>query len=106
MGGDHAPKSEVSGVIEAVRAYDVRVKLVGREDLVTAELERHPGWQSLPIEVVHASEHITMTDSAAKAVRGKKDSSIRVASRLVRDGEAAVRRGPETIRAARAQPLV
>ncbi|MEZ5352525.1 MAG: phosphate acyltransferase PlsX [Bryobacteraceae bacterium] len=89
MGGDHAPKSEVSGVIDAVRQYDVRVQLVGREDLVTAELDRHAGWRSLPIEVVHASEHITMTDSAAKAVRGKKDSSIRIASRLVRDGGAA-----------------
>jgi glycerol-3-phosphate acyltransferase PlsX len=89
MGGDHAPKSEVSGVIEAVRQYDVRVKLVGREDLVAAELECYSGWKRLPIEIVHASEHITMEDSAAKAVRGKKDSSIRVAARLVRDGAAA-----------------
>jgi len=40
----------------------------------------------LPIEIQHASEHITMEDSAAKAVRTKRDSSIRVAARLVRDG--------------------
>ncbi|MEZ5399051.1 MAG: phosphate acyltransferase PlsX [Bryobacteraceae bacterium] len=88
MGGDHAPQSEVSGVIEAVRQHNVRVQLVGREDLVLAELNKHSGWKSLPIDVVHASEHITMTDSAAKAVRGKKDSSIRVAARLVREGTA------------------
>ncbi|MFN7921033.1 MAG: phosphate acyltransferase PlsX [Bryobacteraceae bacterium] len=89
MGGDHAPKNEILGVIEAVKAYDVRVKLIGRKELLESELDRHSSWRSLPIEIVHASEHITMDDSAAKAVRGKKDSSIRVASRLVRDGEAA-----------------
>jgi glycerol-3-phosphate acyltransferase PlsX len=89
MGGDHAPKSEVTGVIQAVQQFNVRVKLVGREDIVSAELSRHRNWRGLPIDIVHASEHITMSDSAAKAVRGKKDSSIRVAARLVREGEAA-----------------
>jgi glycerol-3-phosphate acyltransferase PlsX len=89
MGSDHAPHSEVQGVIDATTAYPVAVKLVGRREVVEAELNRHSGWRSLPIEVVHASEHITMDDSAAKAVRGKKDSSIRVSARLVRDGHAA-----------------
>ena len=89
MGGDHAPRSEVSGAIEAARELGVRVLLVGLQDIVTRELDQHRGWKSLPIEVVHASEYITMEDSAAKAVRTKKDSSIRVASRLVRDGNAA-----------------
>ncbi|MBM3814317.1 MAG: phosphate acyltransferase PlsX [Acidimicrobiia bacterium] len=89
MGGDHAPRSEVLGAVEAARSYGVRVLLVGREDLVKPELEQHKGSNHLPIQVVHASEFIKMEDSAAKAVRTKKDSSIRVASRLVRDGEAA-----------------
>jgi len=89
MGGDHAPGSEVSGAIEAARNYDVRVLLVGPEEIVRKELDTKKGWKQLPIEVVHASEYITMEDSAAKAVRTKKDSSIRVASRLVRDGAAA-----------------
>jgi len=89
MGGDHAPGSEVAGAIEAARNYNARVLLVGPEDLVRKELDTHKGWKHLPIEVVHASQYITMEDSAAKAVRTKKDSSIRVASRLVRDGEAA-----------------
>jgi phosphate acyltransferase len=89
MGSDHAPGSEVAGAIEAARSYDVRVLLVGPEEMVKKELHAHKGWSHLPIEVVHASEYITMEDSAAKAVRTKKDSSIRVASRLVREGEAA-----------------
>jgi glycerol-3-phosphate acyltransferase PlsX len=88
MGGDHAPGSEVAGAIEASRAYNVRVLLVGLQEVVRKELEAHKGWKQFPIEVVHASEYITMEDSAAKAVRTKKDSSIRVASRLVRDGKA------------------
>jgi phosphate acyltransferase len=86
MGGDHAPKAEVEGAIRAARELNVRVILVGIEDVVRQELARHSGVADLPIEVHHASEFITMEDSAAKAVRTKKDSSIRIASRLVRDG--------------------
>lgn len=88
MGGDNAPRIEVEGAIAASRAYGVKIILVGREEAVRTELEKHSGWRECPIEVLHASEVITMDDSAAKAVRSKKDSSIRVASRLVRDGQA------------------
>ena len=88
MGGDHAPKMEVEGAIRAARSYGVRVILVGREDDIYRELSLHEGWRNLPITVRHASEVITMEDSAARAMRAKKDSSIRVACRLVRDGEA------------------
>ena len=88
MGGDHFPKPEVEGAVQAVKTLGVKVILVGKEDVVRQELQRHPGWQSLPIEIRHASEQITMEDSAGKAVRAKKDSSIRVASRLVKTGEA------------------
>jgi phosphate acyltransferase len=71
-----------------VKALDVKVVLVGRKEVICKELDRHPGWKSWPLEIKHASEQITMEDSAGKAVRAKKDSSIRVASRLVRDGVA------------------
>ena len=86
MGGDHAPKAEVEGAIRAARSLGVRVILVGKQDIVRAELAQHDGIADLPIEVQHASEQITMEDSAAKAVRTKRDSSMRVAARLVRDG--------------------
>ena len=88
MGGDHAPKSEVEGAVRAARSLDVRVILVGQQDLVRRELEQHEGYRQLPIEIVHASERVTMEDSAAKAFRTKRDSSLRVACRLVREGEA------------------
>jgi len=86
MGGDHHPRPEVEGAVQAAKAFDVKVILVGREEVVRKELARCQGWESLPVEIRHASEQITMEDSAGKAVRSKKDSSIRVASRLVRDG--------------------
>ena len=88
MGGDHAPKSEVEGAIRAAATLDVRVVLVGNEDAVRRELSLHPTAAGLPIEVHHASEVVTMDDSAAKAVRTKKDSSIRVAARLQTEGHA------------------
>ena len=85
MGADHAPKPEVEGAIRAVKTLGVKVILVGREDVIRRELAQHSEAASLPIEVVHASEQVTMEDSAAKAMRAKRDSSMRVASRLVRD---------------------
>jgi glycerol-3-phosphate acyltransferase PlsX len=88
MGGDHAPKVEVEGAVRAARSLGVKVILVGQQDAVRRELQEHEDHRQLPIEIVHASERVTMEDSAAKAVRTKRDSSVRVASRLVRDGMA------------------
>ena len=87
MGGDHAPRCEVEGAVLAVRQLGVNVLLVGNEELVRKEMKRHVT-HSLPLEVVHASEVITMNDGAARSVRQKRDSSIRVAVRLVREGKA------------------
>jgi glycerol-3-phosphate acyltransferase PlsX len=88
MGSDNCPKPEVEGALLAAKSFDVKVILVGRQDALTRELDRHYEWRNLPIEVHHASEVVTMEDTAGRALRGKKDSSIRVASRLVRDGVA------------------
>lgn len=87
MGTDVAPHPEVEGAILAARAGLAEVLLVGPDDVLRQELNRHPA-RGLPIEVVHASEAVTMEDHAAKAFRRKRDSSIRVAARLVRDGKA------------------
>jgi glycerol-3-phosphate acyltransferase PlsX len=76
----------VDGAVRAAGSLSVKVILVGQQDVVRRELEQHKGYQELPIEIIHASERITMEESAAKAVRSKRDSSMRVASRLVRDG--------------------
>jgi phosphate acyltransferase len=88
MGSDKAPRPEVDGALQAARQYGVRVLLVGREAQLRAELSRHTGISGLPIEIVHASEVVGMGDKAAQAVRSKRDSSIRVGLRLVREGRA------------------
>jgi phosphate acyltransferase len=88
MGSDRAPKPEIEGALLAARQYGVRVLLVGPETVVKHELDRHPAAARLPIEVVHASEVITMEDKV-EAIRAKRDSSMRVGLRLVREGQAA-----------------
>src|ERR1700727_1536722 len=87
MGGDHAPRVEVEGAILAARELGVRVILVGREAAVREELARLKAGD-LPIDVVNATDVITMTDSPSHAFRRKKESSLHVAARLVRDGQA------------------
>jgi len=88
MGSDRRPKPEIEGAIQAARHYDVRVLLVGPEDALGAELQRYPAAIGLPIEIVHASEVISMDDKAVQAVRSKRDSSMRVGLRLVREHRA------------------
>jgi glycerol-3-phosphate acyltransferase PlsX len=87
MGGDAAPRAEVEGAILAARELGVRIVLVGIEETVRQELARHK-WDGLPIEIVNASEVISMTDSPSHAFRRKKGSSLHVAAQLVRDGKA------------------
>src|SRR5271157_6395904 len=88
MGSDRAPKPEIEGAIQAARLYGVRVILIGPEPVLRAELDRHLSARLLPIEIQHASEVITMEDKAVAAVRAKRDSSMRVGLRMVRDGRA------------------
>src|SRR6266404_3002577 len=85
MGGDDAPRPEVEGSVLAAREYGVRILLVGQPNVVRPELAKHAS-PNLPIELVAASEVITMNDHPAQAFRRKKDSSVHVAARLVRAG--------------------
>lgn len=87
MGTDTAPEPEVEGAIMAAREGYAHVVLVGPQQVLEHELARRKA-SNLGIEIVHASEAITMEDAAAKAFRRKRDSSIRVAARLVREGKA------------------
>src|SRR5271165_5675892 len=87
MGADRAPKPEVEGAILATRHYDVEVVLVGKEEVIRAELDLHRFWRRLRIRIVNAAEAITMQDKM-EAVRAKRESSMRVGLRMVRDGKA------------------
>ena len=87
MGGDHAPRSEVQGSVLAAQEYGVRVLLVGQPNVIRPELA-NLSKPTLPIEIIPATEVITMEDHPAQAFRRKKDSSVHVGARLVKDGDA------------------
>jgi glycerol-3-phosphate acyltransferase PlsX len=93
MGSDKSPEPEIRGAILACRHLDVRVHLVGPEELLRPKLREglrmHSGGRRLPIFLVQASEWISMDDKAAQAVRSKRDSSMRVGLKMVREGRAA-----------------
>jgi glycerol-3-phosphate acyltransferase PlsX len=71
----------------AARESGIRVLLVGQPNLIRPELAKHAA-PNLPIEIVPATEVITMEDHPAQAFRRKKDSSAHVATRLVREAKA------------------
>jgi glycerol-3-phosphate acyltransferase PlsX len=89
MGADKAPDPEICGAIQAARELSVRVLLVGPQDRLGPLLVEALRGENLPIEIVHASEIIAMDEKAVQAVRNKKDSSMRVGLKLVREGKAA-----------------
>ncbi|MCI5805453.1 MAG: phosphate acyltransferase PlsX [Clostridium sp.] len=88
MGGDHSPGEMVLGAVNAVKEKDnLFVYIVGPSDRIQAELDKceYPKDQ---IEIVHASDEITCHDAPVQAIRGKKDSSMVVGLRMVREGKA------------------
>jgi phosphate acyltransferase len=87
MGGDHAPRPEVEGSVLAAQEYGVKVLLVGQPHAIRPELGKYSK-SNLPIEIVPATEVITMEDHPARAFRRKKDSSVHVGARLVKNGTA------------------
>ncbi|HJW84515.1 MAG TPA: phosphate acyltransferase PlsX [Anaerolineae bacterium] len=86
MGGDHAPSVVVDGAVQAARDFGVQIILVGQEDAVRVELAKH-STAGLPVRVVHASEVIEMHEHTL-AVKEKKDNSMSIGMRLVKQGEA------------------
>jgi glycerol-3-phosphate acyltransferase PlsX len=89
MGGDKGPEVVVAGAAEAAREYPGRfeILLVGDRERIEPSLGLFDS-TGAPVEIVHATEVIGMSESPVSAIRKKKDSSIRVATRLVKDGRA------------------
>jgi glycerol-3-phosphate acyltransferase PlsX len=88
MGGDHAPQAEVEGCLQALGENpEALIQLVGRPEVIEAELARHPGADRSRIEIRPASEVIGMAEKPLAAVRGKRDSSIVVGLSLQKSGQ-------------------
>ena len=86
MGGDNAPASVVEGAILASKEIDHEIVIVGKEELICAELKKHK-YDANKITVVNATEIITNDDAPVRAVRSKKDSSIVKGINMVKSGE-------------------
>ena len=88
MGGDNAPKEMIKGAVQALEKTDaVQVLLVGKEDVIRAELAQYT-YDKARIEVVNATEVIETAEPPVNAIRRKKDSSIVVGMKLVKEGQA------------------
>jgi len=89
MGGDYAPREIVKGAVDAVKCFGTEVILVGDEEQVRRELESCSSKYAKQIEVVHAEQQVEMDDSPSQIIRSKRNSSIHVGLRLVKQGEGA-----------------
>ena len=88
MGGDYAPQEQVAGAVNALNHdKDLHLILVGDTDMVKAELAKYT-YDASRIELVHTTETIGMEEVPTKAVKTKKDSSLVVAFRLLKEGKA------------------
>ncbi|MGC9008344.1 MAG: phosphate acyltransferase PlsX, partial [Halothiobacillaceae bacterium] len=89
MGGDHAPGIVLDAAVEALRRHpELHLILVGQESMLRDELARRNVLNEARLSLHHASEVVAMDEAPTLALRGKKDSSMRVAIDLVREGRA------------------
>ncbi|MEF9952920.1 MAG: phosphate acyltransferase PlsX [Clostridium sp.] len=85
FGGDHAPLETIKGAILAAKEYDAKIYLVGMEDIINSTLKEE-GFIGDNIFVVNATEIIENEDSPTAAIRSKKDSSMVVAMKMLKEG--------------------
>lgn len=85
MGGDNAPQAIIAGALEAARDYDFRIVIVGDQNLLRSELEKHKGVPK-NVSIHHAGSFVRMDESAVSSIRKKKDASISICIDLAREG--------------------
>lgn len=87
MGGDNAPIEIVKGAVAASKAVKYKLALVGKEDVIKAELSKYQ-YDKEKIQVVNATEVIENCDTPTEAIKNKKDSSMVVGMNMVKEGKA------------------
>ena len=89
MGGDHGLDSVIPACVRAVQNNpDLTLLLAGDQDQINQRLGKQGTFSAKQIKVVHASEVVAMDELPSHAMRNKKDSSMRVAINLVKEGKA------------------
>lgn len=88
MGGDHGPEVIVPAAVQALTAHpNLKLVLVGDKEILEALIAKHADAAKRPrLMVQHASQQVGMDESPSQALRNKKDSSMRVAINLVKEG--------------------
>lgn len=87
MGGDNAPQSNVEGAVNAIKEYGINLVITGDKDILEKEFSKYD-FDKEKLEIIHTTEVIENEDKPVKAIRSKKDSSMVVALRLVKEGYA------------------
>ncbi|HVY53980.1 MAG TPA: phosphate acyltransferase PlsX [Gammaproteobacteria bacterium] len=89
MGGDHGPSVTIPASLAALQKHsNLHLVLVGDQTQVQDELNKHPGYDSARLDIHHTTQRVAMDESPTQALRYKKDSSMRVAVNLVKEGNA------------------
>lgn len=88
MGGDLGPGEMVPGALQAAQEYGADLVLVGNESAIRQCLSKIEGRWAEQVDIVHAPSAISMDEDPLSAVRHKRDSSLVVAARMVREGKA------------------
>lgn len=87
MGGDFAPAEIVYGVVKAIKEYNYDIVLVGDQRLIDQELSKYPDVKKDKIFIVHTEEVVTMEDSPSQILRSKKNSSLHIGLKMLKNGE-------------------
>ena len=87
MGGDNAPHETVKGAVSALKSHDIRIILLGKEDLINAELKKL-NYREERVEIINCAEVIGADEQPAAAVKQKKDSSMVAGFNLLKEGKA------------------
>ena len=89
MGGDHGAHVTVPAALDILKRHaNTKIILVGQQDILDQELRTQRATVSERLTIHHASQTVAMDELPSQALRGKKDSSMRVAINLVKEGEA------------------
>ncbi len=89
MGGDHGPCETVPAALHSIDKHkDLEIVLVGDEDVLNRTLRQNAAGPDARLRIKHSTEVVEMHEPPSQALRNKKDSSMRVAIELVKDGSA------------------
>lgn len=91
MGGDNAPDANIKGTIKAIKQIKADVTLIGKEEIIRSKIKEFSGKEveeiSERIKIKNATETIEMEDQPTVAIKHKKDSSMVVGFKMLKEGE-------------------